>query len=74
MEKSDIRTTMRYPNVRYTMAQKGFSIGDLAKHMGISYNALRGKLEGTSRFYLDEVKKISSILDIPFVELSKEID
>ncbi|MFH2116733.1 MAG: helix-turn-helix transcriptional regulator [Bacillota bacterium] len=74
MKTDDVKNTMRYPNIRYKMANQGLSIGNLSEKMGISYNALRGKLEGTSRFYLDEVKKISIILGIPIEQLAKEIN
>ncbi len=63
------KTTLLYANLRKEMALKGFSIRALAKQMGLSEGALRKKLNGTSRFYLDETSKISAFLDKPVDEL-----
>lgn len=63
------KTTLLYANLRKEMAFRGYSIRSLAKQMGLSEGALRKKLNGTSRFYLDETSRISAFLDKPVDEL-----
>lgn len=47
-----------YINLKIALLEKGLSIKTVANKLGLHRNTLSNKLDGNSRFYLDEIKKI----------------
>lgn len=71
MAKQQTKTTFLYPYLRKEMSVKGITISELARRMGVATSTLRNKLSGETRFFLDEVRFISSILDKDMDQLFK---
>lgn len=52
-------------NVRAEMARKNITISEMAKKIGISANSLSKKLNKKTDFKINELERISTLLDVP---------
>lgn len=66
------KSTFRFPVLRKEMQLKGYTFESLANRVGIVESSLRNKMNGVSRFYLDEAKLISRLLNKDIEQLFQD--
>lgn len=60
--------------IKKAMVDKDFKQGELAKQLGICVSALSAKLKGKRKFTIEEIIKISEILEVNVCNFFKEGD
>ena len=61
--KKSNRSTFRFPILRREMQLQGYTVKSLAQRIGIAESSLRNKMDGTTKFYLEESRLISRLLN-----------
>lgn len=49
-----------YLNLKMALFEKGFSMEEVAKKIGLHRNTLANKINGKSKFYIDEIQALKS--------------
>lgn len=58
-----------YPKLRGMRSEKGYTMQDMAKALGMTKNCYYKKENGFNDFYLDEVRKILILFDCKFEDI-----
>ena len=61
-----------YPKLRGKRHEKGYTMQEVAKYLGITKNSYFRKENGYVKFNLDEVYKILNLLDCKFEDIFTE--
>lgn len=55
---------MMYPNIKAEIARKGITYAELSAQMDLAQSTLSAKLNGKSKFTIEEALKLRDIFDV----------